>query len=103
MACATLKRSLDWEPVLGSRPAKRRRCGAPFCGGSPTQQKEHRTSPTLTTTPPPAIQRPQQFRHSFGGPLTTTISSTPPKPKSIFPDVLSKKLTPGKEGEGVDR
>ncbi|XP_022913558.1 akirin [Onthophagus taurus] len=66
MACATLKRSLDWEPVLGTRPAKRRRC-IPFCA-SPS----HKQSTSQTSSP---------------------SSSTTPS-KSIFPDVVSKKFTP---------
>lgn len=71
MACATLKRSLDWEPVLGGRPAKRRRC-IPFCA-SPSHHKD-RQSPSQTSSP--------------------STSTTPTK--SVFPDVVSKKLTPGK-------
>ncbi|XP_023026896.1 akirin [Leptinotarsa decemlineata] len=65
MACATLKRSLDWEPVLGGRPTKRRRC-VPFCS-SPTQG---------------GMGSP--------GPSTSTGSASPKS--SVFPDV--KKLTP---------
>ncbi|XP_050516943.1 akirin [Diabrotica virgifera virgifera] len=68
MACATLKRSLDWEPVLGGRPAKRRRC-VPFCS-SPTQS---------------GIGSP--------GPSSSPTGSSSPK-SSVFPDVLSKTLTP---------
>lgn len=68
MACATLKRSLDWEPVLGGRPAKRRRC-VPFCS-SPTQS---------------GLGSP--------GPSTSPTGSSSPK-SSVFPDV--KKFTPGK-------
>lgn len=67
MACATLKRSLDWEPVLGARPAKRRRC-IPFCA-SPNHHKD-RQSPTLTSSP--------------------STSTTPTK--SVFPDVVSEKF-----------
>lgn len=36
MACATLKRSLDWE-ALNQRPTKRRRC-SPFAGSPQTNQ-----------------------------------------------------------------
>jgi hypothetical protein len=76
MACATLKRSLDWEPVLGGRPAKRRRC-IPFCE-SPT----HRDKAS-----PPA------------SPATSVASSS--KPKSAFPDVVSQKLTPEYMAENI--
>ncbi|XP_025834603.1 akirin [Agrilus planipennis] len=69
MACATLKRSLDWEPVLGARPAKRRRC-IPFCA-SPQHHKD----------------RADSSRHS--SPSSSAVS-----PVSAFPDVVSQKLTP---------
>ncbi|KAJ8975234.1 hypothetical protein NQ317_014665 [Molorchus minor] len=75
MACATLKRSLDWEPVLGGRPAKRRRC-IPFCA-SPSQKE--RGSPSASNSP-----------------------AGPSSPKtSVFPDVLSKKLTPEYMAENI--
>lgn len=61
-----MKRSLDWEPVLGGRPAKRRRC-VPFCS-SPTQS---------------GLGSP--------GPSTSPTGSSSPK-SSVFPDV--KKFTP---------
>ncbi|CAH1183101.1 unnamed protein product [Phaedon cochleariae] len=70
MACATLKRSLDWEPVLGGRPAKRRRC-VPFCS-SPTHGGLGSPGPSTSSSP---------------------SGSTSPK-SSVFPDVLNKKLTP---------
>ena len=70
MACATLKRSLEWEPVLGSRPTKRRRCN-PFCS-SPSQQTDVHIS-----------------SHS-SSPSTSSASM-----KSIFPDIVSKKFTSG--------
>ncbi|KAF2893530.1 hypothetical protein ILUMI_12641 [Ignelater luminosus] len=70
MACATLKRSLDWEPVLGTRPAKRRRC-IPFCA-SPSNYKD-RAGPSSNSS---------------------AFNSTPSKAVSVFPDVVSQKLTP---------
>ncbi|KAB0795931.1 hypothetical protein PPYR_09992 [Photinus pyralis] len=70
MACATLKRSLDFEPVLGARPSKRRRCGTPFC-----------TSPS-------------SFRDKAGPSTYNPMNVSPPKPPSAFPDVATKKLTP---------
>lgn len=71
MACATLKRSLDWEPMLGGRPAKRRRC-IPFCG-SPNHK-----------------DRPSSSRQQ------NSPGYEEAKPESVFPDVVSQKLTPGK-------
>ncbi|KAF7285007.1 akirin [Rhynchophorus ferrugineus] len=79
MACATLKRTLEWDSVLGGgRPAKRRRC-APFCS-SPTQ------------------------REKLGDRSNTTSPSSSPmcnSQKSVFPDVLSKKLTPEYMAENI--
>ncbi|XP_050307613.1 akirin [Anthonomus grandis grandis] len=72
MACATLKRSLDWDYVLG-RPAKRRRC-APFCT-SPTQRGERSSSSSPTNSP-------------------MCSSSSQPQQPSVFPDVMAQKLTP---------
>lgn len=69
MACATLKRSLDWEPVLGARPAKRRRC-TPFC-----------TSPS-------------SYKDRPGTSYPNSLNASPAKAASVFPDVVSQKLTP---------
>ncbi|CAH1127845.1 unnamed protein product [Ceutorhynchus assimilis] len=79
MACATLKRPLDWDSVLGgSRPAKRRRC-APFCT-SPTQRD--RMDRSLSSSP-------------TGSPMSTNQGS------SVFPDVLGKKFTPEYMAENI--
>jgi len=78
MACATLKRTLDWDSVLGGgRPAKRRRC-APFC-----------TSPT---------QRDKHGERSSGSPSGSPMCSSQ---KSVFPDVLNNKLTPEYMAENI--
>lgn len=47
MACATLKRSLDWESLNHQRPTKRRRC-LPFATGSssPTPSKVVESTPS---------------------------------------------------------
>lgn len=67
MACATLKRSLDWES-LNQRPAKRRRCGIfPSAGGSAQ-------SPTTQ-------------------PGTSKLTCEPTA--SVFADATLTKLTPG--------
>ncbi|XP_019867519.1 akirin isoform X2 [Aethina tumida] len=76
MACATLKRSLDWEPVLGGRPAKRRRC-IPFCG-SPSQ----RDRPSPSSSP-------------------SSMEPSSPKQTSVFPDIISKKFTPEYMAENI--
>lgn len=78
MACATLKRTLDWDSVLGGgRPAKRRRC-APFCS-SPNQREKH------------------------GERASSSASNSPmcSSPKSVFPDVLNNKLTPEYMAENI--
>ncbi|KAL1497125.1 hypothetical protein ABEB36_008135 [Hypothenemus hampei] len=76
MACATLKRTLDWDSVLGGGrpPAKRRRC-APFCT-SPTQRERYGE------------------RSSYSPPDSPTSNPISTSQSSVFPDVLSKKLTP---------
>lgn len=56
MACATLKRSLDWES-LNQRPAKRRRCGIfPTTGTGSTQSPNtHPGTTKLTCEPTPSV------------------------------------------------
>lgn len=51
MACATLKRSLDWES-LNQRPAKRRRC-LPFGASpsSPTSSSKYVETAASTSSP----------------------------------------------------
>lgn len=66
MACATLKRSLDWES-LNQRPTKRRRCN-PFTTTSGTAQNSNAQVAT------PKVTEPTQ---------------------SAFADTTLTKLTPG--------
>lgn len=49
MACATLKRSLDWESI-NQRPTKRRRC-LPF--NNPTSPSTSSTAKIMEPTPSP--------------------------------------------------
>lgn len=52
MACATLKRSLDWES-LNQRPSKRRRCtpyGTTSSSQTPVKVSENAQSPFMDTT-----------------------------------------------------
>uniref|UniRef100_U5EWM8 Putative akirin n=1 Tax=Corethrella appendiculata TaxID=1370023 RepID=U5EWM8_9DIPT len=54
MACATLKRSLDWENI-NQRPAKRRRChpfGSPTSSASTSKAMEPKPSPFTDTDCP---------------------------------------------------
>lgn len=54
MACATLKRSLDWE-ALNQRPAKRRRC-IPFgTTASPSASQQAGCSRTPVPEPTPSV------------------------------------------------
>lgn len=55
MACATLKRSLDWES-LNQRPTKRRRC-SPYTTASGTAQSSNAqaTSTKVTCEPVPSV------------------------------------------------
>lgn len=50
MACATLKRSLDWES-LNQRPTKRRRCN-PFTTASATPQNSNAQATSAKVTEP---------------------------------------------------
>lgn len=50
MACATLKRSLDWES-LNQRPTKRRRCN-PFTTTSGTAQNSNAQTTSAKVTEP---------------------------------------------------
>lgn len=70
MACATLKRSLDWESI-NQRPSKRRRC-SPFS-----------TATTAAANAQAQIQ---------AGSSKLTVEPTP----SAFIDASCAKLTPGK-------
>lgn len=68
MACATLKRSLDWESI-NQRPTKRRRCN-PFTTASGTAQNSNAQAANTK------ISEPTQ---------------------SAFADATLTKLTPGKQ------
>lgn len=57
MACATLKRSLDWES-LNQRPTKRRRCH-PFAGGSPSSSQNTTSARLMEPTPSPFLESSQ--------------------------------------------
>lgn len=50
MACATLKRSLDWEGI-NQRPTKRRRC-SPFTGSPSQNQTVINNTAKVTVTEP---------------------------------------------------
>lgn len=69
MACATLKRSLDWESLNHQRPTKRRRC-SPFTTAGGTAQ--------ATTT-------------AQSGNSKLACEPVP----SVFADASLTKLTPG--------
>lgn len=86
MACATLKRSLDWES-LNQRPTKRRRCH-PF--GSPagsSSTASNNISNALNSSPSSS---------------TATARSTVMEPKpSPFADAVCPKLTPEKMAQNI--
>ncbi|XP_055621513.1 akirin [Toxorhynchites rutilus septentrionalis] len=78
MACATLKRSLDWES-LNQRPTKRRRCH-PF--GSPSSSASNQSSPSAASASSSAMRVME------------------PKP-SPFVDASCPKLTPEKMAQNI--
>lgn len=75
MACATLKRHIDWEPVLGVRPSKRRRCN-PVCPSS-----ERNNSSRLYRSPRPSTSACEMY--------------TAPVNPSPFANVVCPNITPG--------
>lgn len=79
MACATLKRSLDWES-LNQRPTKRRRCH-PF--GSPSSNAPNSPSSSAIAAAAAASSSNSAMR------------VMEPKP-SPFAEAVCPKLTPGK-------
>lgn len=83
MACATLKRSLDWES-LNQRPTKRRRCH-PF--GSPSTSNAQ-NSPSLSTSAAAAASSNSAMR------------VMEPKP-SPFAEAVCPKLTPEKMAQNI--
>lgn len=74
MACATLKRHIDWEPVLGVRPNKRRRCNPLGSERSPSARIYRTSRPTLATTD----------------------NLSPVSSPSPFSNVVCPNITPGK-------
>lgn len=83
MACATLKRSLDWES-LNQRPTKRRRCH-PF--GSPSTSNTQ-NSPSSSTSAAAAASSNSAMR------------VMEPKP-SPFAEAVCPKLTPEKMAQNI--
>lgn len=83
MACATLKRSLDWES-LNQRPTKRRRCH-PF--GSPSTSNAQ-NSPSSSTSAAAAASSNSAMR------------VMEPKP-SPFAEAVCPKLTPEKMAQNI--
>lgn len=77
MACATLKRSLDWES-LNQRPTKRRRCH-PF--GSPSTSNAQNSSPSSASS-------------------SSAMRVMEPKP-SPFAEAVCPKLTPEKMAQNI--
>lgn len=77
MACATLKRHLDWEPVLGVRPTKRRRCN-PLCSiaDKTTPKSSHRGRSSA----------PEMFTNSSPSPFANVVC-----PK-ITPETMAANL-----------
>uniref|UniRef100_A0A182PIV6 Akirin n=1 Tax=Anopheles epiroticus TaxID=199890 RepID=A0A182PIV6_9DIPT len=85
MACATLKRSLDWES-LNQRPTKRRRCH-PF--GSPSQNASASSSPSASSSTSVAAAA-----------AAASMRVMEPKP-SPFAEATCSKLTPEKMAQNI--
>lgn len=89
MACATLKRSLDWES-LNQRPTKRRRCH-PF--GSPAGAGSSSTSSSSSSGVSNALS-------SSPSSAAAARAVMEPKP-SPFADAVCPKLTPEKMAQNI--
>lgn len=84
MACATLKRSLDWES-LNQRPAKRRRCGIfPSAGGSAQSPTTQPGTSKLTCEPTPSVFADATLTKLTPGTLTQSSIDIKFEMPSIF-------------------
>lgn len=87
MACATLKRSLDWES-LNQRPTKRRRChpfGSPAGAGGGTSSSSSTSSSALSPS-------------SSSAAAARAVMEPKPSP---FADAVCPKLTPEKMAQNI--
>ncbi|XP_049297548.1 akirin [Anopheles funestus] len=88
MACATLKRSLDWES-LNQRPTKRRRCH-PF--GSPSQ------SPSASSSSSPSASSSTSVAAAAAAAASMRVMEPKPSP---FAEATCSKLTPEKMAQNI--
>lgn len=94
MACATLKRSLDWES-LNQRPTKRRRCH-PF--GSPSQQSSSMAASASVMSP--SSSSATSAVSSAAAAAAASMRVMEPKP-SPFAEATCSKLTPEKMAQNI--
>lgn len=94
MACATLKRSLDWES-LNQRPTKRRRCH-PF--GSPTQQSASMAASASVMSP--SSSSATSATSAAAAAAAASMRVMEPKP-SPFAEATCSKLTPEKMAQNI--
>lgn len=91
MACATLKRSLDWES-LNQRPTKRRRCH-PF--GSPAGNSSSSSSSAISNA---LNSSPSSSSSSSAANARSAVMEPKPSP---FADAVCPKLTPEKMAQNI--
>lgn len=94
MACATLKRSLDWES-LNQRPTKRRRCH-PF--GSPSQQSASMAASASVMSP--SSSSAISATSAAAAAAAASMRVMEPKP-SPFAEATCSKLTPEKMAQNI--
>lgn len=94
MACATLKRSLDWES-LNQRPTKRRRCH-PF--GSPSQQNASMAASASVMSP--SSSSATSATSAAAAAAAASMRVMEPKP-SPFAEATCSKLTPEKMAQNI--
>uniref|UniRef100_A0A182QLK0 Akirin n=1 Tax=Anopheles farauti TaxID=69004 RepID=A0A182QLK0_9DIPT len=91
MACATLKRSLDWES-LNQRPTKRRRCH-PF--GSPSHSQSPQSAAAALSASPST-----STTSAAAAAAAASMRVMEPKP-SPFAEATCSKLTPEKMAQNI--
>lgn len=117
MACATLKRSLDWDPYTGTsgapnqRPAKRRCSNVLFSAVPPKEASPFGevspkiTAEEITTNIKEEMRRlhnRKQLQYSSASSLTQPLNVNPPSPSAILsPDCSSPRSTTASSSIGM--
>nr|UQC00143.1 akirin [Anopheles sacharovi] len=96
MACATLKRSLDWES-LNQRPTKRRRCH-PFGSPSQSQPSSASMAASASVMSPSSSSATSSAVSSAAAAAAMRVMEPKPSP---FAETTCSKLTPEKMAQNI--